>query len=483
MKTIAILGSGFSGTLLAVQLLRRAARGKGGVRVVLIERSGAFGPGLAYGHGSEALLLNVVAGRMSALPDEPDDFLNWAKGQDPSVKGEMFLPRRMFGRYLADLLGRAEREAGGRGELERVCGEARDVEVGESGVRVVMADGGEVRADHVVVATGNGLPARPRWCDDALAGSGRYIAGPWRGEPLARIGREERVLVVGTGLTMMDVVLTLRNAGHTGAIKAVSRRGLLSQAHRPGSPGLAKLPSPLFGGTFSNVRELLHHIRVRVREAEAQGGDWRDVINALRPITPELWAALGEREQRRFMDHLLPFWNTHRHRSPPSVADGVEAMRVGGQLRVHAGRIVGAEVGEGCVRVRVAPRGCADRERDARVLEVEWVVNCTGPAADVRVSGDGVVGAMVERGVARPGPLGMGLDFDDQGRLVGASGEPQSRVWLVGPARLGRHWEATAVPELREQAAAVAGRLLGAGDGVAGEIVVGVPPRGAGAPV
>jgi uncharacterized NAD(P)/FAD-binding protein YdhS len=189
------------------------------------------------------------------------------------------------------------------------------------------------------------------------------------------------------------------------------------------------------------------------------GGDWRDAVNALRPITPTLWEALDERERRRFMEHLLPFWSTHRHRAPPSAAEGIERLRKSGRLRVHAARIKGVKVRTGGVAVELQPRG-SEWPGGKVELAADRIINCTGPDADVRRSGDRLTSRLLASGMVRPGPLGMGLDFDDEGRVVRADGRADPRVFLVGPARMARHWEATAVPELRVQAAAVARRLI-----------------------
>lgn len=457
MQTIVIIGAGFSGTLVAVQLLRKS-RGMP-LRIVLVERSGSFGPGVAYGNGSEALLLNVVAGRMSALPDEPSDFLRWARTKDPSARGESFLPRRMFGRYVSELLDRAVGEAGGGVELVRVVDEVVDVQPAAHCVSVGCRNGGVIAADAVVLAPGNFATACPSWCGDDVRASGRYIADPWRGDGLSEVQSDERVVIVGTGLTMMDVALSLKATGHRGSIDAVSRRGLMSQPHRHGNPGLAKLPDPLISRTYERVRDVLRIMRSEAERAEAMGGDWRDAVNAMRSITPALWRALDERERRRFLDRLTPFWNTHRHRAPQSVADAIDAMIESGQVRVRAARIHTATATASGIDVVLDPRG-GEWPRDSVTLHADRVINCTGPTTDAARSGNALVERLLATGVMRPGPMGMGLDSDDAGRVVGNTGTAEPRMYLVGPARVGSLWETTAVPELRVHASAVAQRIL-----------------------
>lgn len=456
MHTIAIIGAGFSGSLVGVHLLREA---RVPVRVVLIERTGVFGPGLAYGYGSESLLLNVVAGRMSALPDEPDHFLRWAKRQDPNVRGEMFLPRRMYGRYIADLLESACREAEPGCVLERVTDEVTDIVPVRGGAKVVCRNGGDLRVDAVVLAPGNAPPARPSWCDETIEASGLYIGDPWRGEGLSKVRPDDSIVIVGTGLTMMDAALSLEEAGHRGTIDAVSRRGLLPQPHRHGNPDLAKLPDPLFRGTFSNLRDLLRFVRTEAQKAQSRGGDWRDAINAMRSITPSLWKGLNERERRRFLEHLMPFWNSHRHRAPQSVAEGIQRLRDEGRLRIHSARVTGVRVVGGRLEVDLLPRG-GDAATSGKRLIADRIINCTGPATNVRQSGIALLDRLLEAGVVRPGPLGMGLDCDDEGRVIRADGTVDEHVLLIGPARIGQLWETTAAPELRVQAVQIAKRVM-----------------------
>ncbi len=396
---------------------------------------------------------------MSALPDEPEDFLRWARRVDPSARGETFLPRRMYGRYVAELLERAARECGTNAELVRVADEAVDVRPSTTGgVEVVCRSTGTIKADTVCWRRGMRRRRGRRGATQVLrrAGDTSAIRGGDRG--LADVGATDRVLIVGTGLTMMDVALSLDEAGHRGSIHAVSRRGLLPQAHRHGNPGLAKLPDPLFSRTFSKVNELLRVIRIEAARAESMGGDWRDVVNAMRSITPMLWAALDERERRRFMDHLLPFWNTHRHRAPPSVAAGIERLISEGRLRVCAARIRAARAVDRGVTVELQPRGPKGSSEGSRWW---WTGSSTAPAGCGRAALGGCSdGAAPGQRRGASGVMGMGLDFNDEGRVIGADGRAESRVFLIGPARIGRLWETTAVPELRVQAVELARRLM-----------------------
>ena len=247
---------------------------------------------------------------------------------------------------------------------------------------------------------------------------------------------------------MVDVAVTL--AGRVGRIVAVSRRGLVPRGHaRPGAPpveaDVAGAPTPT---------ALLRALRAEA----ARAGSWRAAVDALRPGTAARWQAFTDADKRSFLRHLRPYWDVHRHRTAPDVMDVVDGLRASGRLRVVAGRVVRAEAVAGGAEVVVRTRGgSADRESAEETFGVQTVVVCTGarPAADTPV-----VRHLVAAGLARPDPLGLGLDTDPDGALVGADGRASGALFTLGPLRQGSLWESTAVPEIRAQAAALARHLL-----------------------
>jgi uncharacterized NAD(P)/FAD-binding protein YdhS len=236
---------------------------------------------------------------------------------------------------------------------------------------------------------------------------------------------------------------------------AVSRRGLLPRIHAPkiGPPDAAHRPPGLADAhtTAGYARAVRDHIR-----ALGAAGDWRQVIDSLRPITPELWRRLSVQERARFMRHLRPFWEVHRHRASPETGEGIERLIRSGWLEVRAGRLLSAEVcGDGAV-VRLADR----RDGGIREYRVGAVLNCTGPATDVRRAGDPLLDALFHWGQARPDPLGLGLDVTEDGNIVSRNGDVSPVVFYVGPLIRARDGEGTAVPELRAHAARLARTLI-----------------------
>ncbi len=449
-NTVAIVGAGASGTLLASHLLRA-----GNVRVVLIERGERIGRGVAYGTTFDGHLLNVPAASMSGLPDDPGHFLAYVREHhDPSAQPTTFVPRAVYGAYLEHLLHESERHAAPGATLVRWRGEV--VHLGDDGARpwlMTFADGARAHADRVVLAVGNLPPRDPplrsgRWPSDPA----RYIPDPWRPGALARRA-PGTVLLVGTGLTMVDVALELQERTPGQRIVALSRGGLFPHAHRVGgaAPGQG-VPVP---DATPSLTALLRFVRSAAVVAEVGGADWRDAVNALRPVTSQLWAALPLAEQRRFLERLARYWDVHRHRLAPAIADSVGELRASGLLTVARGRILAVACSSAGVDVTLQTHGGAH----ARELRVASVVNCTGPAGDVLAGGSRLLGALCTAGVARAHPLALGLDTGDGGALRDARGREHETLFAIGPLRRGELWETTAVPELRTQAQALAQRL------------------------
>ncbi|HEY1317146.1 MAG TPA: FAD/NAD(P)-binding protein [Gaiella sp.] len=452
IRTIAIIGAGFSGTTLAVHLLRAAPPGL--ERLYLIERAEGRIGGVAYRTQSASHTLNVPAGRMSALEDEPDDFLRFVRRREPALTGGSFVPRRVYGEYLADTLDVSRRSS--RLPLLRVAGEVVSVAAPGDGVLLGLGDGRTLPVDHAVLAIGNYPPSDPPVGDGTVFTSIRYARDPWAGDAL-ELDRRDDVLLVGTGLTMCDVALALRDAGQQGRIHAISRRGLLPQPHRLSAKPPPHLDRPeTLDAWPSSAAGLLRELR---REVRARGGekvDWREVVTSIRADTPALWQRLDAEERRRFLRHARPYWETHRHRSSPETAHAIDELVETGRLELVAGSLEALAEEDGGVVATIRRRGSSS----SGTLRVGKVINCTGPDTDLTRVSDPLVASLRRDGMVRPDELGLGLDADDDGRVVAADGSPSGRLTLLGPLRKGRFWEHTAVPELRVAAKAVADRLV-----------------------
>jgi uncharacterized NAD(P)/FAD-binding protein YdhS len=432
-RDVAIVGGGFSGTMLAVHLARAE-----GMRVSLIERDGAPGRGLAYAAANSNHLLNVRAERMSAYPEDPGHFVRWLAARELGEAGD-FAPRRAYGLYLEQQLRQAHADVFPR--LKLMTGEAIGVEGNGDRQRVKLDDGRTIDADTVVLATGN--PPPPRLVAFDGLPSHLYAPDPWRDGLADGLGRDDPVLLVGTGLSMADAAVSLADAGFEGRIVAVSRRGLLPRAHAESPPA----PVPQAFVPCLPLAQRLAAFRTRAADV-----GWRTAMDELRPQTQTLWKALNAAEKARFLRHLRPWWDVHRHRIAPEIAARLDALRAAGRFETAACSILGAEPRYGRVAVSLRPRG-ADR---AVRIEVARVVNCAGSDGDLRHADDPLLRSLLAAGSIRADAQRLGMDTGRHGEAIGADGFVTPGLYALGPLARGRLWEATAVPELRAQAAAMA---------------------------
>jgi uncharacterized NAD(P)/FAD-binding protein YdhS len=443
IRSIAIIGAGFSGTTIAVHLLRAAPASVD--RLLLIERADRNVGGVAYLTPSASHTLNVPAGRMSAFEDDPEHFLRYARVREPALTGGSFVPRRLYGAYLADMLEDARRSSSL--PLIRVSGEVVAIAERPDGLDLTLADGRSLTALRAVLAIGNYPPADPPVGDAKVFASIRYARDPW-GRDALELDPAEDVLLLGTGLTMCDVALALRDRDHRGTVHALSRRGLLPQPHRVSAKPPPHLDRPRSMDAWPDTAlGMLRGLRREVRAQAANAVDWREVVTSIRHDTPALWQRLDTNERARFLRHLRPYWETHRHRSSPETALGVDELIASGRLEVVAGQLTGMTETSDAIAVTFLRRGAATPE----MIRVGKVINCTGPDTDLARVRDPLIAALRRDGLIRPDGLGLGLDSDDDGRVVAADGRPSDRLLLVGPLRKGRLWENTAVPELRAE--------------------------------
>ncbi|SHN28924.1 FAD/NAD(P)-binding protein [Cryptosporangium aurantiacum] len=424
-----VIGSGASGVLTAVRL---AAQADGPVTVV--ESAPTVGRGVAYSTTDYGHLLNSRTETMSLYPDRPGHFLEWCREHGLYCGPAGYAPRATYGRYLAEALENTVRRSGGRVRVVR----GRAVAVEDAGsVRVVrLADGGALSASDVVLALGH-PPTRTADID------------PWCPGALDRIDPSDDVVLLGTGLTAVDVLVTLAGRGHTGQLVAISRHGLLPRIHVDPPP--RPVPPKVSGHTS---RELLGQIRHAVDLHARTGGDWRGVVDGLRPDVDRLWTGLPVTEQDRFLRHLSRLWEIHRHRMAPVIGAQLRRLTIEGRLRVVAGSISRVESTPHGATVTWTPRGTGRPVP----LTADAVVDCRGPGAWVGHP-DPLARQLAADGLTSPDAHRIGFATTDDGQLIGADGEPVPGLWTLGPLRRGSRYETTAIPEIRAQAVTIADRI------------------------
>jgi uncharacterized NAD(P)/FAD-binding protein YdhS len=453
---VIIIGGGFSGTALAIHLIRLADRP---LRVTLIEERERLGRGVAYSKEVDEHVLNTRPDSMSLFSDSPELFKRWLESSATESASAQFVSRAQYCRYIEDTLieSLALHADGNVTFIARSQTRATAIERRARGFDVTLDDGTTLKGDAVVVATGHPAPSDPlaRWL---APGTPRYLRDAWDARRLEQVEPTDRVLILGTALTMIDVVLALRRNGHRGSAHAMSRRGLLPRMHRAAPQELPPdLRESLRAAAESkNLLTVLRAVRSAIGAAAEQGIEWHAIFDTLRPLTPALWAGLSAEERKRFLRHLRPFWEVHRHRLAPDSARTIADLRQTGRLTIAAGRIRRAAATMGGIIVEREFRGLDWPWHDS----FDWVINCTGPSFGGQC-GSVLHDQLLASGLLTLDALGLGYETTADGLSTGANGRVEG-LYLLGPACRPRDWEHTAVPELRTQAESLATELLAA---------------------
>ncbi len=436
-----VIGGGASGALIAFQLLKTSPPD---LRVTLIEKRPEIGRGLAYHAGNPEHLLNVRVTNMSVLPDDPGHFWNWlcARPGGPLCPDPYcFVPRQAYGDYLADLIAplTSRDETRGLTVMQNECIAIRET---SSDVAVTLADGTQLSGTVAILATGH----------DAAASRLPGHVDPWISPTEAGIDRDATMLILGTGLSMVDYVLSLLRHGHQGQIVAVSRRGLLPRAHRRIDPMRLTESEIPFG---ARIGALLRWFRHRIEAHIVEGGDWRSAIDAIRPFTQRLWHELPLESRRRFLEHARAWWDAHRHRMAPEVETRIAEALTTRRLTVIPGKLAAVVPNQSGALVSYRRRG----QSELSEFQVGAIVDCTGIVKDPGASNNPAVRSLLDNGLARIDPLRIGIEVTPECAIVDRHGSPSRRLYAIGPLTRAAFWEIIAVPDIRQQCAELATRL------------------------
>ena len=447
---LAIIGGGAAGVLTAIGALRGARQP---LRLLILEPQLPLARGVAYATSWPEHLLNVPAGKMGGFPDAVEDFLDYLMQErvfpetPRDTLATMFVPRRLYAGYLRQRLQQALESSSAQLDIraERVQALDRDV----AGFRLTLASGRALLARKVVLATGNTLRPLPVRGATSLPQERRLEA--WDFNAVHDIPGTAEVAIIGSGLSMVDTVMSLQAAGHHGRIHVLSRHALLPLPHASG-PAADYDPQPLLA---MDLRQRVRALRRHAAEAAQRGIPWQNVMERIRPLGQVLWQSLSCADQRRFLRHVVRYWDVHRHRiAAPLHAQLLELQRQG-RLQLHRGRLQTAFHDGNCVRL-----DGLDGHRQPFQLEVQYVINATGVEMRAQAMRNPLLQQLLGSGIARPGPHGIGLDSAADGSLIDADGNLEPRVQVLGSLRIGGLWESLAIPELRAQAAQAAIALL-----------------------
>ncbi|WP_085746178.1 FAD/NAD(P)-binding protein [Pseudomonas sp. R45(2017)] len=457
---ILIVGGGLSGTMLAVQLLRLPGRRK----ILVIEPRAELGRGEAYSAVELGHTLNGNAARMSVDPDNADDLTQWltahiAGGGWPESDqqhvpvSELFPPRGLFGMYVQQRLAEAQQVGAQHGStVEHVRAEVVDVQASSDSVQLTLSNGQQLLGAFAVLATGM-FPAA-RTPQKESSGLNAAALDPWDVAAMRQLDPQSTVLIIGSGLTMVDAVVSLEQAGHRGPIEVFSRHGLLPHVRRQPPAWVDFLAED---HSIRTPRQLLRELRRHCRDAIAQGIDWQAPLDTVRAHIGRLWSQASDVQRRQFVRHVRPWWESHHHRSPPLSAELVERLHREGRLRIHAASYKGLEPASGDgVSILIRPRG----EAETRVVQGAALINSSGIEYDWRRVARPLPQQLLARGLVRPGPLALGIAAEVDGAVLDVEGRVSNRLFAMGPPLRGMWWESTAVTDVALQAKALAARLV-----------------------
>lgn len=450
---IVIVGGGFTGTAVAIHLARL---GHAGLTVTVIEPRSQLARGVAYGTRDPSHRINVPADRMQLSAAEKGDFDRWFRASpacqsDPEARwqdGSVYPQRGQFGAYVAERFAREQLHSPVR--LHHLCDRAVALEHGV----VHTALGKRLHADAVVLAISHPPPALPRAVALALEGHAGLIADPWRQDALAGIGPGERVAIMGSGLSMSDVVATLHRHGHQGPVVAFSRRGLLPRPNLSGP--FDPVPLEYTHSDPVTVLAWLRRIRREVADAAGQGLPWQLVLDDIRLNGQRIWQSLPLQEQQRFLRHLRPWWDVHRYRIAPQVSAVLAQQQQCGQLRVLAARLTSVAAAGDEIELHLQPRA-----GEVQRLTVDRLIITTGPAHGGLLHSDALLHQLASAGVVRADPLGLGIQVNARSQTLRADGRVNPHLYVAGPAARAYFGELMGLPQVAEHAESVARQLLG----------------------
>ncbi len=444
---IAIIGGGASGTIAAIHLLHEF---KKPLRIYLLEKEQKF---LFRGHAYSSSLkferLNVPAGKMSIFSDLPMDFYDWLKlnrqqYSSSEITPESFVSRRWFGDYLAERLSEAKGKAN-NSSFEIIVSEV--VNISLLGItnqyEIELSDRKYIDADSIVFATGNEAPADLlNNMEKALLGT-KYVANPWQGNPFERLSPADNVLIMGSGLSMVDHAISLYKQNHSGKIYCFSRHGLLPLPQQIGADGNID-----FNADTSEIFHVFKALRSVVKKKAEQGIGWQQIINSLRDKTPAIWRRLSPSSKRTFLNRLKPFWEVHRHRIPLESAQLIDEMLIKGRLELLSGTRKPITVKNGGLVFQFIH----SRDKSVRSVKIDYVINCTGPSNNYTGYGNQLIRSLLKKGWMKQDELRLGIETGYNGEILTTEETHLPNAYAIGPLRKAAEWESTAIREIKIQA-------------------------------
>jgi uncharacterized NAD(P)/FAD-binding protein YdhS len=458
MRKIGIIGGGFTGTMTAVQLVKKSTAP---LEIILINEKGTLNRGIAYHPYSDKHLLNVPAGKMSAFPDESDHFLDWTMKQpeftekDKTLIANSFLPRKWYGDYLCEIWKEYQEIAKQKNiTLTVVEQTVSQLDVNQSSISITLESGEKITVDACVIASGNHLPGNPGIKNTSFFKSANYFQNPWKIDSVKNIDSDLPVLIIGNGLTMVDTVLGLIEHGFKGEIYSISPNGFNILPHRHNGLKYTKLAEELNDNL--SLLELVKLVNKHIKTVREYGVSAEPVIDSLRPFTQKIWQRLSLNERKLFMSRLRHLWGVARHRIPLHTHDKIQQLRILNRLHIHSGRIIDIEEYNSGIAVTYFDKN----EQAQKEIQVSRVINCTGPLTNLTQLEHSFLKNSFEKGILTQDELKLGISTNTATfQVISKDGLPHNNLFTIGSSLKGELWESTAVNELRVQAEKLAEEL------------------------
>jgi uncharacterized NAD(P)/FAD-binding protein YdhS len=458
MKKIGIIGGGFTGTMLASQLIEKSNTP---FEIIIIAKKETFIKGIAYNPYSKKHLLNVITSKMSAYPNLPNHFLDWVmkmpdfKDKDQTLIANSFLPRYLYGEYLIDIWKNTESNAKSKNITITFCdNEVIDLNLKKNTISLTLDNKSELIINQCIIATGNNLPGNPSIKNNNFYTNKNYFQNPWSADSVKNIKSNLPVLIIGNGLTMVDTVFGLIENNFKEEIYSISPNGFNILPHRHNGLKYTKLTEEL----KENMRlyDLVKLVNKHIKISRSFGVSAEPIIDSLRPYSQKIWQSFTDEEKKLFMQRIRHLWGVARHRFPVHSHDKIQQLRIDGKLHIYAGKIVDInETGE-CVTVEYFDK----KEKQNKKIKVSRVINCTGPETNLMNLDGNFLKNCLQKGIIKQDNLKLGISANTQTfQVINSIGEAHKNLFTLGSNLKGELWESTAVNELRDQAEQLAEQL------------------------
>jgi uncharacterized NAD(P)/FAD-binding protein YdhS len=456
MKTsIAIIGGGYAGTILARKIIEQTVN----VQITIFNSSTEISKGVAYDCNQKSSLLNVPAGKISALPEDVNHFLDWCL-KHPTYKNDSreliagaFLPRQLYGAYLNEVWEETVKIAKDNNVSLQVLNEkVNHLVVADNHVNL-QTESSTYQFDKCVLATGNELPGKPKNIESEFLNSDRYYNNPWDVD-YHKIDKSLPTLIIGNGLTMVDIVLNMRDNHYYQKIISISPNGFNILPHRnfgfTYTGALANIEFPI------SLLELITLFNREMKNLKKFGVSPEPIIDALRPNTQKIWQQFTSDEKAKFMTRVRHLWGVARHRIPFVSYDTIMKEQVNQQLNILAGKITSVQENKDGIEVKIWDKRT---KREVSVM-VGAIINCTGPETNITKSNNVLLNQLYAEGIINQDPLFLGISTNCKNyKTLQKNGAENQNIYAIGSLLKGELWETTAVGDLRVQAKELAQEL------------------------